>query len=58
LDLKKHNEQYPPISVELFKEAHDRFLIIDEKEIYHIGASLKDLGQKVVCLFQVRFRSG
>jgi len=46
LDLKKHNEQYPPITLELFKEAHDRFLIIDEKEIYHIGASLKDLGKK------------
>jgi phage regulator Rha-like protein len=46
LDLKKHNEQYPPITVELFKDAHDRFLIIDEKEIYHIGASLKDLGKK------------
>jgi len=46
LDLKKHNQQYPPISIETFKEAHDRFLIIDEKEIYHIGASLKDLGKK------------
>ena len=46
LDLKKHNQQYPPISVETFKNAHDRFLIIDETEIYHIGASLKDLGKK------------
>jgi hypothetical protein len=46
LDLKKHNQQYPPISIETFKKAHDRFLIIDEKEIYHIGASLKDLGKK------------
>ena len=46
LDLKKHNEQYPPTTVELFKEVHDRFLIIDEKEIYHIDASLKDLGKK------------
>jgi len=46
LDLKKHNEQYPPITIETFKDAHDRFLIIDEKEIYHIGASLKDLGKK------------
>ncbi len=48
LDLKKHNEQYPPIAIETFKEAHDRFLIIDEQEIYHIGASLKDLGKKWV----------
>jgi hypothetical protein len=46
LDLKKHNEQYPPITLEVFKDAHDRFLILDEKEIYHIGASLKDLGKK------------
>ena len=37
---------YPPISIETFMNAHDRFLIIDEKEIYHIGASLKDLGKK------------
>jgi len=46
LDLKKHNAQYPPIDAKTFKDAHDRFLIIDEKEIYHIGASLKDLGKK------------
>ena len=46
LDLKKHNEQYAPISVETFTDAHDRFLIIDEQHIYHIGASLKDLGKK------------
>ncbi|MGI9256490.1 MAG: ORF6N domain-containing protein, partial [Salinispira sp.] len=46
LDLKKHNEQYPPVRLEIFKKAHDRFLIIDEKEIYHLGASLKDLGKK------------
>ena len=46
LDLKKHNEQYPPIEIKIFKEAHDRFLIIDEKTVYHIGASLKDLGKK------------
>jgi len=46
LDLQKHNEQYPAIAVKTFKEAHDRFLIVDENEIYHIGASLKDLGKK------------
>ena len=46
LDLKKHNAQYPAIAIKTFKIAHDRFLIIDEKEIYHIGASLKDLGKK------------
>lgn len=46
LDIKKHNIQYPSIEVETFTRSHDRFLIIDEKTIYHIGASLKDLGKK------------
>jgi hypothetical protein len=46
LDLKKHNEQYPEIQLETFKKSHDRFLIIDKKTVYHIGASLKDLGKK------------
>jgi hypothetical protein len=46
LDLKKHNSQYPKIKVIEFKEAHDRFLILDKKELYHFGASLKDLGKK------------
>jgi hypothetical protein len=46
LDLQKHNEQYPPIEVRRFKDAHDRFLVVDEHVVYHIGASLKDLGKK------------
>ncbi len=46
LDITKHNQQYEPIEVIEFTKAHDRFLIIDEKIIYHIGASLKDLGKK------------
>lgn len=46
LDLEKYNAQYPEVKAELFKQSHDRFLIIDEKELYHIGASLKDLGKK------------
>lgn len=46
LDIKKHNIQYPKIEIKKFALSHDRFLIIDEKEIYHIGASLKDLGKK------------
>lgn len=45
LDIDKHNAQYPSISVNIFKQAHDRFLIID-KDVYHIGASIKDLGKK------------
>lgn len=47
LDLDKHNDQYPPIDVQIYKNSHDRFLIIDDREVYHIGASLKDLGKKM-----------
>ena len=46
LDLKKHNEQYPAIDIKILDNSHDRFLIIDEQKLYHIGASLKDLGKK------------
>ena len=46
LDLDKFNEQYPPIDIRTCKLSHDRFLIIDDTEVYHIGASLKDLGKK------------
>jgi len=46
LDLKKHNSQYPAIMAYEFKNAHDRFLILDETQVYHFGASLKDLGKK------------
>jgi hypothetical protein len=45
-DLQKFNEQYLPIKIKTFKKSHDRFIIIDEDEMYHIGASLKDLGKK------------
>ena len=45
LDFDKHNAQYEPIEVEQFDRSHDRFLCIDET-VYHIGASLKDLGKK------------
>jgi len=46
LDLKQFNAQYPAIGIKTFTKSHDRFLIIDNSEIYHIGASLKDLGKK------------
>ena len=45
LDINRHNTQYPAITVEHFNRAHDRFLLIDN-EVYHIGASIKDLGKK------------
>ena len=47
LDLQKHNSQYPPISIHTYKKCHDRFLIIDGADVWHIGASLKDLGKKM-----------
>lgn len=46
LDLDRFNDQYPPIDIRMCKLSHDRFLIIDDTEVYHIGASLKDLGKK------------
>jgi hypothetical protein len=45
LDIKRHNEQYTSIEIKQFNKAHDRFLLIDD-EVYHIGASIKDLGKK------------
>ncbi len=45
LDLDRHNDQYPPVDVRTCKLSHDRFLIVDDA-VYHIGASLKDLGKK------------
>ncbi len=46
LDVKKANEQYGNFELRVFSKSHDRFLIIDNTEIYHLGASLKDLGRK------------
>ena len=47
LDLDRHNSQSPPIDIRTYRDSHDRFLIIDNTEVYHIGASLKDLGKKM-----------
>lgn len=49
LDLAKHHTQYPPVTVHVSKKCHDRFLIVDEL-VYHIGASIKDLGQKLCAI--------
>ncbi len=54
LDLQKHNSQYQPIDIEHFNKSHDRFLIIDD-EVYHIGASLKDLGKKMFAFSKLNF---
>lgn len=47
LDLDRHNSQYPPIDIRTYRDSHARFLIVDETDVYHIGASLKDLGKKM-----------
>lgn len=47
LDLTKHNSQYAPVNIRTYRQAHDRFVIIDNADVYHIGASLKDLGKKL-----------
>ncbi|MBC8384686.1 MAG: hypothetical protein H8E57_04100, partial [Candidatus Cloacimonetes bacterium] len=46
LDTKKFNLQYKNVTIKEFSKSHDRFIIIDDKDIYHFGASLKDLGKK------------
>jgi phage regulator Rha-like protein len=46
LDLKKYNEQYPTVEIKEIANVHDRFIIIDGNTVYHVGASLKDLGKK------------
>lgn len=51
LDLAKHNHQYEPINIHTYKHSHDRFLIIDDNDVYHIGASLKDLGKRMFAFY-------
>ena len=58
LDIEKHNDQYPPIQIRTYKESHDRFLLIDGKEVYHIGASLKDLGKKLFAFSKMNEPAG
>ena len=58
LDIEKHNDQYPPIQLRTYKESHDRFLLIDGKEVYHIGASLKDLGKKLFAFSKMNAPAG
>jgi hypothetical protein len=55
LDKKKHDQQYDSVTIKQFKNAHDRFLIIDDTEVYHIGASLKDLGKKWFAFSKIDF---
>lgn len=56
-DLRCHNQQYPEITIHVYHGAHDRFLIIDET-VYHIGASLKDLGKKLFAFSEMTAMTG
>jgi hypothetical protein len=58
LDLEKHNKQYPPVQLHTCSGVHDRFLIIDDAEVYHIGASLKDLGKKMFAFSKLQIEPG
>jgi len=57
LDINKHNRQYPEIEVKVFPKSHDRFLIIDNETVYHIGASMKDLGKNWVAFSKMDMQS-
>ena len=53
LDINKFNKQYPTLKVAMTNKFHDRFIVIDNKELYHIGASLKDLGKKCFAISKI-----
>ncbi|MDA3910502.1 MAG: RhuM family protein [Bacteroidales bacterium] len=57
LDIEKHNQQYPKIDIKTFTKSHDRFLIIDNETVYHIGASLKDLGKRWFAFSKIKIDS-
>ena len=53
LDIQKFNKQYPTLKVAKTNRFHDRFIILDEKELYHLGASIKDLGKKCFAINKI-----
>ncbi|MBQ4479564.1 MAG: virulence RhuM family protein [Victivallales bacterium] len=55
LDLQHYNAQYPPVVIKAYEGAHDRFLILDDTTVYHIGASLKDLGKSLFAFSRMEF---
>ena len=57
LDIKLHNSQYPAIDIKIVKNCHDRFLLIDDEDVFHIGASLKDLGKKLFVFSRLNISS-
>ena len=56
--LERHNSQYPPIGIHTCRRSHDRFLIVDNSVVYHIGASLKDLGKKMFAFSKMGIPAG
>ncbi len=57
LDVKKANEQYGNFELKMFTQSHDRFLILNDTEVYHLGASLKDLGKKWFAFSKLEIKS-
>ena len=57
-DLNKYNQQYPQVELKHFTKSHDRFLIIDNNDLYHIGASLKDLGKRWFAFSKINLNPG
>ena len=57
-DLDKYNQQYPQVELKHFTKSHDRFLIIDNNDLYHIGASLKDLGKRWFAFSKINLNPG
>ncbi|MDY0327847.1 MAG: DNA-binding protein, partial [Arcobacteraceae bacterium] len=55
LDFEKYQKQYQNVEIRIFKNSHDRFIILDKKEVYHLGASLKDLGKKWFAFSKMNF---
>ena len=53
LDIQKFNKEYPILEIAKSNKFHDRFIVIDNKEIYHVGASLKDLGKKCFAISKI-----
>ena len=53
LDIQKFNKEYPILEIAKTNKTHDRFIIIDNKELFHIGASLKDLGKKCFAISKI-----
>lgn len=58
LDFEKYSKQYKNVEIKIFKNSHDRFLILDNQEVYHMGASLKDLGKKWFAFSKMRLDVG